>query len=83
MDESIATRIEVLSVQMISIKEAIDELKSRRKEDRQRDQIVYDLKVAVGELKTQLKITWALLAMVIGGMVAQAMAYWSSGGGIP
>ena len=42
----------------------------------ERLQELYDLKQVIAELKMQIKITWALLIMVIGGMVAQAMATW-------
>ena len=39
-----------------------------------------DLRVAIGKLEMQIKITWALMVMIIGGLVSVAFSLWTNGG---
>jgi hypothetical protein len=38
--------------------------------------VLSDLRVAVGELKSQIRITWALLFLVVSGLVGVAFSVW-------
>jgi hypothetical protein len=43
--------------------------------------LIADLRVGLGKLEMQLKITWGLMVMIIAGLMSVAFSYWSSGGG--
>jgi len=40
------------------------------------DETLADLRVKLSEVQTQIKITWALLMLVVGGLVGVAFSVW-------
>jgi len=44
------------------------------------NELVADLRVELGKLQMQIKVTWILLTMVVGGLISVAFAFWSGGG---
>lgn len=49
---------------------------TERIDDIDHTQALSDLRVAIGELKTQLRVTWGLLTLVLSGLVGVAFAVW-------
>lgn len=47
----------------------------------ERNKVISDLRVEIGKLQMQIKITWGLLLMVISGLIGVAFSVW--GGGVP
>ncbi len=47
---------------------------AERLDDMDPTEVLKDLSVAVGEIKTQIKITWALLFLVVSGLVSVALS---------
>lgn len=45
-----------------------------------RDETISDLRVELGKLQMQIKVTWVLLLMVISGLVGVAFSLWQGGG---
>lgn len=45
-----------------------------------RDETIGDLRVELGKLQTQIKVTWILMLLVISGLVGVAFSFWQGGG---
>jgi len=41
-------------------------------------ELLGDLRVKVGELSTQIRITWILLALILSGLASIAFSVWRS-----
>jgi len=58
----------------------IDErVKALEKEDL--SEVIADVRVKLSEVSTQLRVTWALLFLVVSALVSLALSVWK--GGIP
>jgi hypothetical protein len=51
---------------------------SKRLDDTDPTDLLNDLRVVVGELKSQIRITWALLFLVVSGLVGVAFSVWKA-----
>lgn len=49
-------------------------------QQQEQNEFISDLRVEIGKLQMQIKITWALLVMVLTGLVGVAFSLWQGGG---
>lgn len=59
----------------------ITALERTTKQHEERNKVISDLRVEIGKLQMQIKITWVLLMMVISGLVGVAFSIWK--GSVP
>lgn len=60
---------EVLEHRVTQLEAKVDKLQAR-------DETITTLRVEIGKMQTQTKITWGLLTLVIGGLITVALSLW-------
>lgn len=56
----------------------LNTLESQIKYLMEESRVIADLRVEIGKLQTQIKVTWVLLILVISGLVGVAFASWGA-----